>query len=102
VLLGTAKEIVMTPSQVSRAATKLLLSLIVVGTGAQASFAETANNLAPTTAYNASKSYLGCYLDPKVTILTAAKLSTIAMTPQYCANWCGQRGFAYGGIEFGT
>jgi hypothetical protein len=53
-------------------------------------------------AYNATKQYLGCYNDPSVSILGAAKLSTIAMTPQYCANWCGTRGFGYGGIEFGT
>ncbi|KAJ5379806.1 glycoside hydrolase superfamily, partial [Penicillium cataractarum] len=85
-----------------RAATNLLLSLIAVSTGVQASFTCTMNSSSLATAYNASTSYLGCYLDPKVTILTAAKLSTIAMTPQYCANWCGQRGFAYGGIEFGT
>ncbi|KAJ5483095.1 exo-1-4-beta-xylosidase bxlB [Penicillium diatomitis] len=23
------------------------------------------------------------------------------MTPQYCANWCGERGFSYSGVEFG-
>lgn len=60
------------------------------------------NSPAPATAYNATASYLGCYLDPSVSILSAAKLSTIVMTPQYCANWCGSRGFAYGGVEFGT
>lgn len=53
-------------------------------------------------AYNASASYLGCYLDPSVSILTAAKLSTIIMTPEYCTSWCGQKGFGYAGIEFGT
>jgi beta-D-xylosidase 4 len=52
--------------------------------------------------YDASITYLGCYRDPTVSILSAAKLSTIAMTPQVCANWCGERGFAYGGIERGT
>ncbi|EPS33075.1 putative beta-xylosidase [Penicillium oxalicum 114-2] len=54
------------------------------------------------TSYEASTKYLGCYSDPKVTILTSAKLSTIAMTPQFCADWCGQRGFPHSGIEFGT
>jgi xylan 1,4-beta-xylosidase len=45
---------------------------------------------------------LGCYNDSMVSILSASKLSTIAMTPQLCANYCGERGFGYGGIEFGT
>ncbi|KAM3080833.1 hypothetical protein ACMFMF_002748 [Clarireedia jacksonii] len=24
------------------------------------------------------------------------------MTPQFCVDWCGERGYTYGGIEFGT
>ncbi|KAK6538495.1 hypothetical protein TWF694_010078 [Orbilia ellipsospora] len=52
--------------------------------------------------YNASITYQGCYSDPSVSILGALKLSTIAMTPQFCGNFCGERGFAYGGVEFGT
>ncbi|KAJ5900747.1 uncharacterized protein N7473_004817 [Penicillium subrubescens] len=92
----------MAPSQPFRAGATVLLSLMAVQTGVHASSVCNGDNSASTAAYNASKSYVGCYLDPKVTILTAAKLSTIGMTPQYCANWCGQRGFAYGGIEFGT
>jgi beta-D-xylosidase 4 len=92
----------MAPSQPFRTGATVLLSLIAVHTGVHASSVCNVDNSAPSTAYNASKSYVGCYLDPKVTILTAAKLSTIGMTPQYCANWCGQRGFSYGGIEFGT
>jgi beta-D-xylosidase 4 len=52
--------------------------------------------------YNATKQYQGCYLDPSVSILGQAKISTIGMTPQFCANFCGQRGYAYGGVEFGT
>jgi hypothetical protein len=52
--------------------------------------------------YNATKKYLGCYMDSSVSILGEAKLSTIAMTPQYCANWCGGKGYGYGGILFGT
>ncbi|KAJ5820055.1 glycoside hydrolase superfamily [Penicillium riverlandense] len=75
---------------------------MAVHTSVQASSMCAMNSSAPTTAYNASANYLGCYLDPSVSILTAAKLSTISMTPQYCANWCGERGFAYGGVEFGT
>ena len=52
--------------------------------------------------YNGTGKYLGCYNDPSVSILSSAKLSSIAMTPNFCATYCGQRGFAYGGIEFGT
>jgi len=55
-----------------------------------------------TSTYNASATYLGCYLDRSVSILSASKLSTIAMTPQFCVDWCGERGYTYGGIEFGT
>ncbi|KFY00624.1 hypothetical protein O988_03198 [Pseudogymnoascus sp. VKM F-3808] len=62
----------------------------------------TPSGTGPTTAYNVSSRYLGCYQDPHVTILSDAKLSTIIMTPQYCTTWCGKNGFAYGGIEFGT
>ncbi|KAJ5449436.1 glycoside hydrolase superfamily [Penicillium daleae] len=89
-------------SHPSRAGTKVLLSIMAVSTGINATFTCTVNNTTLTTGYNATTSYLGCYLDPKVSILTAAKLSTIAMTPEYCATWCGKQGFAYGGIEFGT
>jgi beta-D-xylosidase 4 len=89
--------------QLFRVGTSVLLYLIVPHTGVHGSSSIWGvNDSVPTTAYQASTSYLGCYLDPKVTILTAAKLNTIGMTPQYCANWCGQRGFEYGGIEFGT
>lgn len=55
-----------------------------------------------SAAYNATFTTLGCYNDSSVSILSAAKLSTIAMTPSYCASWCGERGYAYGGINFGT
>lgn len=89
-------------SKLFRAGTQVLLPLMAVHTSVQASSTRGMDSSAPTTAYNASTSYVGCYLDPSVTILTSAKLSTIIMTPQYCANWCGERGFAYGGVEFGT
>ncbi|KAK8117046.1 glycosyl hydrolase family 3 N terminal domain-containing protein [Apiospora kogelbergensis] len=52
--------------------------------------------------YVATKEYLGCFQDPNVSILREAKISTIAMTPQYCANWCGSRGFSFSGMIFGT
>lgn len=42
------------------------------------------------------------YNDSSVSILSDLKLSSIAMTPQFCADFCGERGYAYGGINFGT
>jgi len=53
-------------------------------------------------AYVGTYTSAGCYLDRSVSILSAAKLSTIAMTPQFCATYCGSRGFGWGGINFGT
>lgn len=55
-----------------------------------------------SAAFEADFTNLGCYNDSSVSILSAAKLSTIAMTPSFCASWCGERGYAYGGINFGT
>ena len=55
-----------------------------------------------SAAFEATFTSLGCYNDSSVSILQAAKLSTIAMTPSFCASWCGERGYAYGGINFGT
>jgi beta-D-xylosidase 4 len=55
-----------------------------------------------TTAYHGKYKSLGCYNDSSVSILSDAKVSTIAMTPQYCADFCGARGYEYGGIEFTT
>jgi len=52
--------------------------------------------------YTADFKVLGCYNDSSVSILQDLKLSTIAMTPQFCADFCGERGYAYGGIDFGT
>jgi len=42
------------------------------------------------------------YTDNLTSILSAAKLSTIAMTPAVCGAFCGELGYAYGGINFGT
>jgi beta-D-xylosidase 4 len=86
---------------VSSAMAAALLLLAPVGVIAQnGSFVcDGSGDSAP---YNATKKYLGCYMDSSVSILGEAKLSTIAMTPQYCANWCGGKGYGYGGILFGT
>jgi beta-D-xylosidase 4 len=92
----------MSSSKLFPAAAKVLLPFIAVHTGVQASSVCSTSGSASAAAYNASANYLGCYMDPSVSILTAAKLSTIIITPQYCATWCGERGFAYGGVEFGT
>ncbi|KFY12446.1 hypothetical protein V492_03851 [Pseudogymnoascus sp. VKM F-4246] len=92
----------MTVSKHFRVGATPLLFLTAFNFCAYASFKCDADDSGPGTAYNASSKYLGCYDDPHVSILSDAKLSTIAMTPQFCANWCGQRGFAHGGIEFGT
>ncbi|KAK5109975.1 hypothetical protein LTR62_006342 [Meristemomyces frigidus] len=67
---------------------------------AAATYAFTCQSSAGAT-YNATSTYLGCYTGG-TSILSAAKLSTIAMTPQLCTTWCGERGFAYGGVVFGT
>lgn len=53
-------------------------------------------------AYQGKFKSLGCYNDSSVSILASAKVSTVAMTPQYCADFCGARGYKYGGIEFTT
>ncbi|KAH8799161.1 hypothetical protein F5884DRAFT_812990 [Xylogone sp. PMI_703] len=101
VVLGTEEKMMSLP-KLFRVATKLLPLFMAVPMTILASPMCNVNSSALLTSYNASANYLGCYLDPSVTILTAAKLSTVIMTPQYCANWCGERGFAYGGVEFGT
>jgi beta-D-xylosidase 4 len=55
-----------------------------------------------STAYQGKYKSLGCYNDSSVSILSDAKVSTIAMTPQYCTDFCGARGYQYGGVEFTT
>jgi hypothetical protein len=77
-----------------------LLSFLAVDVNAASSF--TCGASGSGGSYNATTKYLGCFLDPTVSILGDAKLGTISMTPQYCANWCGARGYAYGGVEFGS
>jgi xylan 1,4-beta-xylosidase len=97
---GEITEPTATMVQQSRvAAAAALLSAAVSVTAQNSSFVCGGSGGA---SYNATKQYLGCYLDPSVSILGQAKISTIGMTPQYCANFCGSRGYAYGGVEFGT
>nr|OQO22580.1 hypothetical protein B0A51_11843 [Rachicladosporium sp. CCFEE 5018] len=92
----------MAPNRSTALRNVALLSAVAAFGNAQGTTNFTCNASGGGAAYNATKVYLGCYNDPSVSILSAAKLSTIGMTPQYCANWCGERGFGYGGIEFGT
>jgi hypothetical protein len=79
------------------------MSLIVIGIFqsvlAQAQSCEASGG---GSAYQGKFKSLGCYNDSSVSILSDAKVSTIAMTPQYCADFCGAIGYAYGGIEFTT
>jgi beta-D-xylosidase 4 len=90
-------------SSISSAAVATLLFLAPVKVAAQnGSEPFVCDGSGDSAPYNATKEYLGCYQDSNVSILGEAKLSTIAMTPQYCANWCGGKGFGYGGILFGT
>ncbi|KAK7943497.1 glycoside hydrolase family 3 protein [Apiospora aurea] len=77
----------------------LLLSAASGVAGQEKPFVCDGSGAAP---YEATKEYLGCFRDPNVSILGEAKISTIAMTPQYCANWCGSRGFGFSGMIFGT
>jgi beta-D-xylosidase 4 len=77
-----------------------LLAMSVVGVGL--SRARSCDTSGGGTAYQGKYKSLGCYNDSSVSILSDAKVSTIAMTPQYCADFCGARGYAYGGIEFTT
>jgi hypothetical protein len=64
--------------------------------------AQTCDTSGGGAAYTGKFKSLGCYNDSSVSILSNAKVSTVAMTPQYCADFCGARGYAYGGIEFTT
>ncbi|KAK8131324.1 glycoside hydrolase family 3 protein [Apiospora sp. TS-2023a] len=77
----------------------LLLSAASGAVGQDQPFVCDGSGAAP---YEATKEYLGCFRDPNVSILGEAKISTIAMTPQYCANWCGSQGFGFSGMVFGT
>ena len=80
-------------------AKRIVTASVLLTSGAMAFVCNPAGGAAT---YNATSNYLGCYNDSSVSILSSAKVSTIAMTPQFCANFCGERGFGYAGIEFGT
>lgn len=54
------------------------------------------------SSYTGDFEALGCYNDSSVSLLGDLKVSTVAMTPQYCADFCGARGYEFGGIIFTT
>lgn len=95
------EQVVMPAAQSKPVALAALLAAAAASAAAQGTEPFVCDGSSAET-YRATKEYQGCYLDPGVNILREAKLSTIAMTPQYCANWCGGQGFAYGGVNFGT
>ena len=76
--------------------------LVMSFVGVALSQAQSCDTSGGGAAYQGKYKSLGCYNDSSVSILSDAKVSTIAMTPQYCADFCGARGYAYGGVEFGT
>ncbi len=79
------------------------LSLLLTSTlGPSLSAAQTCDTSGGGAQYHGKFKSLGCYNDSSVSILSNAKVSTVAMTPQYCADFCGARGYGYGGIEFTT
>lgn len=51
--------------------------------------------------YVAKKTFVGCYDASSTNILTESKSSSISMTPQVCADYCGEIGFEYSGIKPG-
>jgi len=53
------------------------------------------------TPYSAKKTFVGCYDASSTNILTESKSSSITMTPQICANYCGEIGYVYSGIKPG-
>jgi xylan 1,4-beta-xylosidase len=97
----TTCDSTMTMAKKANAAASAAVALLSVGaTSVAAEFVCGASGSG--TSYNATIEYVGCYLDSSVSILGQAKFSSIGMTPQFCGNYCGQRGYAYGGVEFGT
>lgn len=78
------------------------LGLLLTWYGASAVYAKSCDASGGGSTYTGKYKSLGCYNDSMVSILSDAKVSTIAMTPQYCANFCGSRGYAYGTPEHDT
>lgn len=53
-------------------------------------------------AYNATITYVGCYVDPLTPRDLAGPMLTVgnSNSPQYCADVCGAAGYSYSGVEF--
>ena len=56
---------------------------------------------ANATSYVANATFVGCYDASSTNILTESKSSSVSMTPQVCADYCGEIGFVYSGIKPG-
>ncbi|KAK1974038.1 hypothetical protein LZ30DRAFT_433189 [Colletotrichum cereale] len=54
-----------------------------------------------SSSYTAAKNYVGCF-EGGGGFFDGGKLYSIAMTPQVCSDYCGERGFVYGAIYSGT
>ncbi|OQO08204.1 hypothetical protein B0A48_06999 [Cryoendolithus antarcticus] len=54
------------------------------------------------TQYNASTTYLGCWTDATVRTLDGPQINNAQLSPQYCANRCGNAGYIYSGVEYTT
>ncbi|KAK2021990.1 hypothetical protein LX32DRAFT_733097, partial [Colletotrichum zoysiae] len=53
------------------------------------------------SSYTATKDYVGCF-EGGGGFFDKGKLYSVAMTPQGCSDYCGERGFVYGGIFSGN
>jgi beta-D-xylosidase 4 len=54
------------------------------------------------TQYNASTTYLGCWTDSTTRTLNGPQINNANMSPQYCANRCGNAGYNYSAVEYTT
>ncbi|OJJ42779.1 hypothetical protein ASPZODRAFT_2119063 [Penicilliopsis zonata CBS 506.65] len=54
----------------------------------------------PLTVYNASITHLGCYTDATGSTLTGINSAPDSFdAPQFCADWCGELGYQYSGVQ---
>jgi beta-D-xylosidase 4 len=74
--------------------------LLTVGSLAQDDFKCTgAGNI---TEYHAKIKNLGCWTDSTTRTLSGKSSSSALNSPQYCADYCGNMGFKYSGVEYTT
>lgn len=65
-------------------------------------FVDVARSATCLPPYNASITYVGCYVDPLSPRDLAGPMLTVgnSNSPQYCADVCGAAGYSYSGVEF--